>query len=170
MLNLELVSQFEFENVSKDEAKEFLIKIISEMGFRGALNEIKGNRNSLKNALYVINQFCNDKLAKRYDIKTMELVWQPTEEKIKEIEVFRTTMVDLSNYCLDNNTTKESEYLKLKNEYSNVMFEIAQLYKELDDIENDKEYINKSKELEVLQKRLNEAENRLDLYVMKNFK
>ena len=170
MLNLELVSQFEFESVSKEEAKEFLIKIISEMGFTGALSEIKGNRNSLKNALYAINQFCNDKLAKRYDVKTKEVVWKPSEERIKEVEVFRTTMVDLSNYCLDNNTEKESEYLKLKNKYINLMFEIAQAYKELDDIENDKEYINKSKSIEKLQEKLNEAENKLDLYVMKNFK
>ena len=61
MLNLELVGQFEFERISKEEAKEFLIKIISEMGFTGALKEIKGNRNSLKNALYSINTFCKFK-------------------------------------------------------------------------------------------------------------
>lgn len=169
MLNLELVSQFEFEGMDKKEVKEFLLKIISDMGFTGALKEIKGGRNSLKNALYAINQYCNDKLEKRYDVYTKELVWQPTEERINEVEVFRTTLTDLANYCLDHNTTAESEYLRLKNEYSNAMFEIAQAYKELDEMEIE-EYIEKSKSIELLQKKLEESENNLDLYVMRNFK
>ncbi|MDU3410053.1 hypothetical protein [Clostridium sp.] len=170
MLDVNLVSQFGFEKVEKEEAKEFLIKIISQMGFTGVLKEIKGNRNSLKNALYAINQCCNDRLAKRYNVNSMEVVWQPSEERIKEVEIFRTTLIDLANYCLSHNTKTESEYLKLKNEYSNTMFEIAQLYKELDSLEDIEEYLNKSKEVELLQEKLNEAENKLDLYVMKNFK
>lgn len=170
MLNVELVSQFEFEGMDKKEVKEFLIKIISEMGFTGALKEIKGGRNSLKNSLYAINQYCNDKLAKRYDVDTMKVVWQPTEEKINEVEVFRTTLIDMANYCLDHNTPTESEYLRLKNKYSNAMFEIAQAYKELDNIEDMEEYIKKAESLEILQEKLNKAENNLDLYVMKNFK
>lgn len=170
MLDIKLISKVKREDMSKEEVKEFLIKVIQQMRFLGVLKEIKGNRNSLKNALYAINQYCNDKLAKRYNVNTMEIVWQPSQEKIREVENFRTILIDLANYCLNHNTEIESEYLKLKNEYSNTIFEIAQFYKELDNIEDTEEFLKKSKEVEVLQEKLNEAENKLDLYVMKNFK
>lgn len=164
---MELINK---EGKSKEEVKEFVIKIIETMGFTGALNEIKGNRNSLKNALYSVNTFCNNKLAKRYDVDTRECVWQPSEERINQVEHFRMELIDLCNYSLTSNTEVETEYLRLKNEFSNAMFEIAQYYKELDLIEDREEYLNKSKGIEILQKKLNQAENKLDLYVMKSFK
>lgn len=164
---MELISK---DGKSKEEVKEFIIKIIETMGFTGALNEIKGNRNSLKNALYAVNTFCNNKLDKRYDVATRECVWQPSEEKIKQVEYFRMELIDLCNYALTFNTELETEYLRLKNEYSNATFQIAQYYKELDLIEDREEYLNKSKGIELLQKKLNDSENKLDLYVMKNFK
>ena len=169
MLNINL-NEINMEAMTKEEIKELLINIFSEMKYSVALNEIIGGRNPLKNAHYIINHYCNDALSKRYNPETMEVVWTPSEERIKDIEALRSTLLQFANYSLSDNTDKESEYLKLKRDYANCMFEIAQLYKELDSIKDRKEYIAKAKSLDEVQYRLKDLENKLDLFVMSNLK
>lgn len=169
--NIEIMNLISKEGKSKEEVKNYIIEVIETMGFTGALHEIKGNRNSLKNAMYAVNTFCNDKLAKRYDVNTRKCVWQPTQEKINSVEYFRKQLTDLCNYALDDNTSVESEYLKLKNDFANIQFEIAQYYKLLEDTEDDIEkYMELTEGIKPLQEKLNQAENNLDLFVMKNFR
>lgn len=128
MLNINL-NEINMEAMTKKEIKELLINIFSEMKYSGALNEIIGGRNPLKNAHYIINHYYNDALSKRYNPETMEVVWTPSEERIKDIETLRSTLLQFANYSLSDNTDTESEYLKLKRDYANCMFEIAQLLK-----------------------------------------
>jgi hypothetical protein len=164
------------QNESQEKLRNNLSNIALSLGYEGVANEVKNNRNPKENLKGMLNMFLGDISGDRINIVTNEVLKadKKTINQCNEFKKLFNNIIDL----IDNNTPNQKEYLKLKIEFINIHWKLAQLYKESDlmedyEKEDDKKieifnkYYNKIKELQKQQK---EIENKFDNFIMNNLK
>ena len=105
-----------------------IAKLVYELGYKGASREIENNRHAKENATQIINSWYRDQ-TKRINLSTNEMYIIPDEYKSK-IDQFKSLFMTLVN-MLDSQTSLQTEYLKLKQEFSNLTWQLSELYKEM---------------------------------------
>lgn len=140
------------EEIKQDPINQLSI-IAKKLGYTAVAREIKHNRRAKDNLLYVI---------KGLDKKYTNL----TEEKQELLETVINKLYNLSD-LLKSNSKEQLTYLKLKRDYNNATFELAEAYKELNFLEARSEQWRKCHcKIEQLHFDFKEAENKLDDFVL----
>lgn len=162
----------------KEQTKQLLVTLYKEMGYNGIAEEIVNNRRSKDNALQGLKMFVRDKKSKRINPETREVVWTPSEKRLQELDYFEATLTKIINETLENNTSKQEEYLKLKLNYDNAYYNYSVKLGGFDsfieslDRKNDTKWKDKlneyDKEMKKLEDIKKDAENKLDNFVMSN--
>jgi hypothetical protein len=157
--------------------REQLSKLVETMGYTACAREILNNRKAKENAKYILNMYYNKNTGDRVNPETREVFKIPKEtiDKMNEFKEKFMLMVDK----LENNTEKQLQYLDLKIQYGNVMYKLAELYKEHTELfeslrERNEESINKVNEHTKLIDEQNEIkqdiEDQMDKLVLEGLK
>jgi hypothetical protein len=113
-----------------------IAELVEVMGFNACAREVRNNRRAKENALYAFNNYYRNITGDRINLETRETFKIPAETIAKADEMKRifVTLTDK----LESNTPKQLEYMKLKLEYENATFKLAELFKDHDELYTDR--------------------------------
>ena len=169
-----------FENLMKeveqDKIRQRIAELIQTMGYNACAEEIRNNRRAKDNAMYALKSYYQSNTGDLINVYT-NVVTKRDSEHINKFDNFKSAFISIIEK-LENNTPNQLIYFKLKQDYENQYFELAQMYKDWDqlidsmqDTKKDHEKIEAfSKQIDLKKLEADKAKNALDKFVLDNLK